>query len=493
MFSFNDSHMKRLIIIVLLPVLFGACKKFDSFGTDPNKTTQATPDLLLNTIAQEVFSQVNINVALASRQMAYTDGVSNVQYYGWQRGGFDEYNVLRLVSKMEQEANRVGRPEYIALAGFFKSWLAYELTLRFGDVPYLDAAKGDEQVYTPAYDRQEDIFAGILATLEEANAMLSPESSPVLNDIIYDGDLLKWKKLINTFSLRVLLSLSRKEGNTALNIKQRFAAIINDPARYPIFESNADNASLTYHDVAGSRYPYFNNNDIQTAQYMERSFVDLLKELKDPRLFRYAAKTPNAAALADDDFDAYDGVLGSGVLSANREKVVAGDASKINARYYNNPVNEPCKTVSYAEAQLLLAEAITRGWISGDAEAHYVNGVTAAVEEAQVPAEQAAAYLASITETGLANGKEIEQIITQKYIASFMNNGWHPFYEQRRTGFPEFNVDGGGVINDGRIPKRWMYPENELINNTGNVTAAIERQFPQGDDINTEMWLLIEE
>jgi len=74
-----------------------------------------------------------------------------------------------------------------------------------------------------------------------------------------------------------------------------------------------------------------------------------------------------------------------------------------------------------------------------------------------------------------------------------MNNGWHPFYEQRRTSFPEFNVDGGGVINDGRIPKRWMYPENELINNTGNVTAAIERQFPQGDDINTEMWLLIEE
>lgn len=493
MFSFSDSHMKRLAIILLVPTLLGACKKFDSFGIDPNKTTLASPDLLLNTISQQVFNQVDINVALASRQMAYTDGVSNIQYYGWQRGGFDEYNDLRLVYKMEQEANRVGRPEYVALAKFFKSWLAYELTLRFGDVPYVDAAKGDEQVYTPAYDRQEDIFIGILAALEEANAMLGPESSSVLNDIIYDGDLLKWKKLINTFSLRVLMTLSNKEGNATLNIKQRFAKIINDPAVYPVFESNADNASLRYYDVVGTRYPYFNNNDIQTAEYMEVSFVDLLKDLKDPRLFRYAAKTPNASSLADDDFNAYDGVLGSGILSVNREKVVAGNASKINARYYNNPTNEPCKTVSFAELQLLLAEAITRGWISGDAETHYINGVTAAVEEAQVPANQAAAYLASITQTGLIRGKEIEQIITQKYIASFMNNGWHPFYEQRRTGFPVFNIDGGGVINNGRIPKRWMYPENELINNNANASAAIDRQFPQGDEINAEMWLLIEE
>ncbi|WP_090601883.1 SusD/RagB family nutrient-binding outer membrane lipoprotein [Parapedobacter koreensis] len=482
--------MKRLYILLVLSGLFGACKKFDSFGTDPNKTTQASPDLLLNTISQHVFNQVDLNVALASRQMVYTDGVSNVQYYGWQRGGFDEYNDLRLVYRMEQEANRVGRPEYVALAKFFKSWLTYELTLRFGDVPYTDAAKGDEQLYTPAYDQQADIFAGILAALEEANAMLGTESLPVLNDIIYDGDIMKWKKLINTFSLRVLMSLSRKEGSMTLNIKQKFAQIINNPGQYPIFESNADNASLRYYDLVGNRYPYFNNNDIQTAEYMEESFVNLLKELRDPRLFRYAAKTPNAAALADDDFNAYAGVLGSGILSANREKVIAGDVSKINARYYNSATNEPCKTVSYAELQLLIAEAILRGWVGGNASDYYINGIAAAVEEIQVPAEQAAAYVASIAQTGLVAGREIEQIIMQKYIASFMNNGWHPFYEQRRTGFPVFNVAGGGVVNNGRIPKRWMYPDGELTNNSEHIMEAITRQFPQGDDINAEMWLL---
>lgn len=484
--------MKRLYILLLLGV-FASCKKFDSFDTDPNRTTQATPDLLLNTISQQAFNQVSMDAAMASRQMIFTDGVSNIQYYGWQRGSFNEYNHLRLVYKMEQEATRVGRPEYVALAKFFRSWFTYELTMRFGDVPYSDAAKGEESIFTPTYDRQEDILVGILADLQEANEMLNTNTEPVINDIIYEGNMSRWRKLINTFSLRVLMSLSHKEGNVALNVSQRFAQIINDASNYPIFESNADNASLRYYDIADNRYPYFNNNNIQTAQYMEESFVDLLKELRDPRLFRYAAKTPNSSSLADDDFEAYDGALGSGILSANREKVVSGNASRIHARYYNNAVNEPCKTVSYAELQFLIAEAIVRGWIVGDAEGSYVNGVEAAVGEAQVPTEQMAEYLVSISQTGLEQGKEIQQIVTQKYIASFMNNGWHSFYEQRRTGFPEFNVSGGGVVNEGRIPKRWMYPESELNMNSEQAFQAIQRQFSGSDNVNAEMWILIEE
>jgi hypothetical protein len=70
----------------------------------------------------------------------------------------------------------------------------------------------------------------------------------------------------------------------------------------------------------------------------------------------------------------------------------------------------------------------------------------------------------------------------------FLNSGWEPFYDHRRTGFPEFNVDGGGIINPEGVPKRWMYPFSEINQNVENLETAIQRQFPNGDDINARMW-----
>ena len=59
-----------------------------------------------------------------------------------------------------------------------------------------------------------------------------------------------------------------------------------------------------------------------------------------------------------------------------------------------------------------------------------------------------------------------------------------------RTGYPEFDVDGDGILNNGQVPKRWMYPQEELNLNTQNVEAAIGRQYSGQDNINGVMWLL---
>jgi hypothetical protein len=83
----------------------------------------------------------------------------------------------------------------------------------------------------------------------------------------------------------------------------------------------------------------------------------------------------------------------------------------------------------------------------------------------------------------------ISMIIIQKYIASFMNSQWEPFYEQRRTGIPTFSV-GPGTSNGGLIPKRWRYPQNEFTINKINVEAAVQRQFSGNDNINATMWVL---
>lgn len=484
-------NTKIILSLACFMLSMGACKKFEDFQTDPNRTTLATPDLILSTVEQQALKNISLGAGMASRQLVNVESVSQEQYYNWLRSGFDRYNNLRQVYKMSQEAERTGKPSYMPLALFFKCWHMFELTMTFGDIPYSEALQGDNDVFQPKYDTQQQVFLQILNDLEQANSLLSNEMNKVDGDLIYQGNMRKWKQAVNAFTLKVLMTLSNKENDDALNIRQRFTKIVNDPANYPLFESNTDNLALPYYDIVNNRYPYYNNNGIQTANYMEKTFVDLLKSLQDPRLFRYAAP---ARALVNEyganDFRSYNGVLGSAPNNDNAAQVVTGRISNIHNRYYDEPINEPALGLSFAEQQFILAEAVVRGWINGNATSFYREGVQAALAFTAVPQVRIDAYLAQSALQQLTPGAEIKEIITQKYIASFMLPGWGAFYEQRRTGFPTFDVSGGAVLNNGRVPKRWMYPADEVQNNQVNVTAAIDRQYPAGDNINGEMWLI---
>lgn len=483
--------MKNLLsLLILIIVLQTGCKKFSEFQTDPNKSTVATPDLLLNSIEQTAFQSSDVAVAFASRQMVFTDAVSLEQYYGWTRGSYNAYNNLRQVIKMEQAAVSQNKQEYIPLAKFYKAWYFLQLTQMFGDIPYTDALKGEENINKPTYDKQEDIYLNILNDLKLANSLISTTTPNIAGDIVYNGNMQTWKKAINSLSLRVLMSLSLKENDAKIEVKKRFAEIVNAPSTYPIIGSNTENAQLKFYDLLNNRYPYFNSNNMQTAYYMEETFVDLLKTLKDTRLFAFADKAPKFSSLPATDFDAYGGAKGSAPVNENNARSVAGELSKVNPRYYNNPVNEPSIALGYAEVQFILAEGVLRGWISGDAKDYYEKGVQASMLFYAIDQTAITSYLAQPAVQLAAGTTGISNIITQKYIASFLNSGWQPFYEQRRTGFPTFDVSGAGVLNNKRIPKRWMYPETELRLNQQNVTAAIASQYSGNDDINGIMWLI---
>ncbi|TCD28671.1 SusD/RagB family nutrient-binding outer membrane lipoprotein [Pedobacter psychrodurus] len=483
--------MKKTLYLLLFTALTQVgCKKFSEFQTDPNKSTIATPDLLLNAVEQGAFQTTDITVAFASRQMVYTDAVSLNQYYGWNRGSFGNFNNLRQVMKMEQAATSQNKPEYQPIAKFFRVWHFLQLTQMFGDIPYSQALKGDENVSAPVYDKQEDIYLSILNDLKVANGLITASTPNIQGDIVFNGNMQQWKRVINSLSLRILMSLSIKENDTRFEVKKRFAEIVNNSTEYPILTGNSDNAQLKFYDLAGNRYPYFNNNDIQTTNYMEETFVNLLKSLKDSRLFNFADKATKFSALPVNDFNAYGGARGSAPVNENNAKTVAGEVSKIKPRYYNNPTNEPSIALGYAELQFILAEGVQRGWISGSASDYYQNGVRASMQFYGIDEATINNYLMQPTVQLAGAASPISNIITQKYIASFMNGGWQPFFEQRRTGYPVFDTTGAGMLNEKRIPKRWMYPESELRLNQQNVSAAISRQYPQGDNINEVMWLL---
>ncbi|MCL1689673.1 SusD/RagB family nutrient-binding outer membrane lipoprotein [Elizabethkingia anophelis] len=484
----------KIYFLTIITVLgLSGCSKVEDYQDDPNRPTRVGPESLLPDIEINAFKTIDASAALASRQLTYINGVNREQYYDWQRSSssFGNYDNIKQVQKMIGEAERTGSPVYKSLARFFRSYFFISLTETYGDIPYSEAVK--DGIFYPKYDDQKSIYKVVLNELALANTELSKFNSNISGDLIYNGDLLKWRKLINSYRLRILMDLSKRADDSDLNVKQSFADIVNNPSQNPIMEGIGDSGALPFYNLVNNRYPYFNSNDLKTAYYMEQSFVDKLKKSKDPRLFKMAEKkTSTVGVMPDDPFSYYDGLYGSGDLGENSKRASDGLASRINPRYFDDPINEPTLLMGYAELQFILAEAAVRGWIGGNANAYYTKGISASMDFYKIGSADAAAYLAQPTIALKPNSEieQIKQIMDQKHTALFFNTGWRIFYDQRRTGFPKFNTDGKGILNDGKIPKRRMYPSTEITNNNTNLTNAVNKQYPDGDNINGVMWLI---
>ena len=247
--------MKKIILLIVSVWMCVSCGNLEEMNIDPDNATQTHPKLLLTQICMNAFKR-GTDGMYATKKVIQADGESADQYYKWTRGSFGYYDNLRNVQKMGEEAERVNAPVYTALTKFFRAYYFYELTLRFGDIPYSQALKGEkEEIYTPEYDAQENVFAGILQELREADEILANDASVIDGDIIYNGNSTQWRKLINSFRLKVLMTLSNHTTVGNINIASEFKNIaINSP----LMNSLADNGQLVYLDQQGNRYPQFN-------------------------------------------------------------------------------------------------------------------------------------------------------------------------------------------------------------------------------------------
>ena len=477
--------------LLLAALLICSCKKYSDFQTDPNQPSTATPSLLLTNICINVFKTDPSGPAYASRQLTYYERGNSDVDYSWTQGPFDNYNTLRQVMRMDSLAGQSGQENYKGLTKFFRAVLFSQLTETFGDIPYSNALGALSGNFKPAYDKQEDIYKGILQELEDANTLLNPSKGIIAGDIIYGGDAGKWKKLVNAFKLRLLIHLSKKETNTNLNIKAQFQNIISDPAKYPLMESSADNGQLLFNTTATDNYyPTFGNLSVTTAVSLEKGLVMILKDRNDSRLFSFAEPIPgtNAGVFAN-----YDGVDAGQTIAD--QQTASANASRINRRFVEEKVNEPLIFLGYPEQEFLIAEAISRNWITGagTAEQHYINGITASMEFYNISDADITTYLSG-PDVMFNPANAIPLIITQKYIALFMHSGWEAFVEQRRTGIPTLSVGPGTYNTDNTgapaVPKRWLYPQTEYDNNIANLSAALESQYSSNDDVNAVMWLL---
>jgi hypothetical protein len=519
-----SDHLRYLIlgIVFLGIILLGSCtKRFESYLENPNRPENVPPALVLTAVENDL----NLDKPWSNITRWCQFDACNYSYYADQRydwtGTSWNFITLTNVQRMEQEATRAGLPAanaYAAIAKFSKAFFYYRMTNLNGDLPLNDALKLSIGTTTPAYAEQKDIFLQILKWLDEANTDLTTVITQSGDNKI-DGDS-SWRKVVNTFKLRVLIDLSKKENDADLKVKQQFAAVINNPAGYPILGSNSENLQYIYNNI--NKYPSNPDNlGFDATRYnMAGTYLNNLVSLRDPRAFQTAepATALLAAGKTPADITAYVGAPSGEDLTDMSSKMANASAAayslRSRSRYYSNYAAEPGIIVGYVEMCFNIAEAINRGWVTGNAEDWYKKGVKTSLSFYGIPVTAAGSitkqypfnapgstsytipfdfegsyYLQPAVRYAGNNAEGLSQILLQKYLAFFQNSGWEAFYNYRRTGVPAFSV-GTGTGNGGRIPKRFQYPNGEQSTNVENWTTAVKSQFGTVDDINADMWLL---
>lgn len=378
-------------------------------------------------------------------------------------------------------------------------WQAYAfmvLTDSYGDIPYSEAAKGfTEQILFPKYDTQQSIYTDLIKELTEASTALDAAKTRETADVMFGGDVVKWKKLANSLLLRAGMRLVKVDPTLAKSTVERAVAA-------GVILSNSDNAVLRHDANYINAYGQMLNSTEANNFYIGAPFADYLKSTNDPRLrsiaVRYvgASSGPQQVAARASTDPAVQIGMPFGFNNSTISKPVADN--KLASFYDFSQVDRtriakntaPVFFVTAAQSQLLLAEAAQRGWATGNIEDYYKAGVKAHMAQmadydanSAVSVADADKYLA---ENPFNRDKALEMINTQYWVASFLN-GPEAFANFRRSGFPKLapNPFPGKAIK-GDFIRRLTYPNSEISVNNTNVQAAIGRQG--ADDLETRVW-----
>jgi hypothetical protein len=521
-------NMVALALLILAAT--GCSKKFEEYSLNKNLPQAVPPGVLLRGALNSI-----VTFPGGFEDKAGQFYASNYTYYGdnkfWTGSADLRYGVLNDVLNMEKQAyNATGTSNnpYHALGLFLRAFQFVEMSEKVGDIPVSEALQGTGNV-KPKYDSQKQVFLLSLNELDSANTILSGLLSNGFLE--FSGDfyfkealsgkyaggngrdaLVQWQKVVNSYALRVLIELSKKDGDADLAVKAKFAAIFNNPAKYPIFTSNDDNLQYVYN----ATYNYHPNNITNYGNDAGRlnvggTLLNNLSALNDIRAM-YLAEPARGLGFTDTDYRSFKGADLGQDLSNMAALSAQGKLSFLNYnRYYSGYTGEPTFIISYPEVCFAVAEAANRGWVSASAEAWYQKGTKAMFafygivdgdntvtfrksdgsgnNVYTVPFSFSTYFNQPSVKYKGDNADGLKQILLQKYLAYARNSGLQAYYQWRRTGVPAFNT-GPGTGNGGVIPLRFQYPSNERSVNKDNNDAAVTSQFGgAGDDINQLLWI----
>lgn len=517
--------------------------RLDELNINPNGVDPETADL--NLLLPTIITSLGQNITgLGFGDMAGV--MQHTQKDGWSGGHNDYqwdnlshnwsgwYGILRNNEEMYQKAVKNGYVFHQGVALVMRAYAFGMISDLWGAAPYEDALKAEEgsQYFKPKFAPQKDIYTGILSDLENANDLLSESSSSYTNidpvqDVLFGGNVSKWRKFANSLALRYYMRLSAKEPDIA---KNGINKITSSPDKYPLILDASDDANVAYNgsspddswptSEAFKADPSSNYMRIKMCQ----TLVDTLLKYQDPRIGVWANKVgiplelvpgegidrivDGVRQVSQDVVEKFENDFKDDHVKVNFNKNYVGIPVQIfSAGFYNMNPNIPqgvynphasqladmykestgdlllMRLISAAEVHMILSEAAAYGWIGSDPASHYAKGIQESFKAWKI-GDQFAGYLERVPYEGL------ESIITQKWIASW-SAATEAWFDYRRTGMPELKT--GPSAKRKALPLRFYYhADAEIAKNRENAEEAISwlmpTEFKGQDQSNNSAW-----
>lgn len=525
-------YLKIFLFTVMALGMMASCEDLTDLNRNPNaiEPDEGNVNLLMPSVlgpAAANYLNLGLDNMGGAMQFIHASGWGEAtNYFDWDNRGWESYyNILRTNELMIEIAARDGFPFHEAVGLTMRGWLFGQIADYWGDAPYSDAL----QAYTnemvnlyPAYDSQEQIYEGILEDFRAAAALFASGDNNGVNgnvDLYYGGDMEQWEKFANSLLIRYLVRISEKKPEVQSEVETIVAS-----GRF--ISSSEDDATMDYTGGPNDQWPFIYTDETSSTRYMAAStIIEQLLNTNDPRLrVWYAPVTirwvpdltisgstaPNRMLVNGVETDIlpnwinYQGrsetftkLYNPNDVSFNDSEFVGvppgmrmSDIHAYNGAYngaqgrFNHHVStlhpqfmdgnpQPgdllqARIVSAAQMHFTLAELALKGWnVGGTAEDHYIAGIQSSLETWRV-ADQFGEFYPNVEFDG-----SLEQVITQKWVASF-TNATEAWLDYRRTGLPALTLET--VEARAPVPAlRFGYGSDELNNNTANVNAAIDR------------------
>ncbi|WP_236974574.1 SusD/RagB family nutrient-binding outer membrane lipoprotein [Membranihabitans maritimus] len=471
------------------------------------------------------YSGMSVSGANRPFQEGESSGLWNDTYDNYGRNLAD---IIDICERRDLEDGEQSRTNKIAIARILKAWAFSRCTDVYGDIPYFESNLPiEDAVFKPKYDDQKSIYEDLFKELREAANQLDPDKESFDEaDIMYEGDVVKWRKFANSLRLRLALRLRyvdegmASENMSDLSLDDVITEREDDAVVYTITDY-PEHTNPEYVDLVSRGF-------IVVKNAMAKTFLDILANNDDPRT-KVFADTAKAEWPGDPDYPQYDyfGYRGLPLLGMSPPEYGYPYADESVSRWSDLlwVPNIERALFKASETYFALSEAALFG-IKGspeDAQGYYEKGLELAMEHTlefyqrsepqladviqlfdpeatsneiaqriagkKITQEEIDAFLAEspVVELSGTSEEKLEQIINQKMIALFPQEQ-EAWSEYRRTGYPRILV---GPDNDhlmGQIPRRFPYPTNEQNINGEQYQIALQNIGGQDNRLVRIWW-----
>lgn len=501
-------HRLALVGLAAVVLTLGGCD-LTEMNENPNASTQANPSELLTNAEIDLgnlywrdyagafwmrYAQhLTTNQYTTADRFGFPSRRSGANNFNWNQAYFilnDLEQIKRLNRDPEVETSGFGSSDHqIAMAKILQAWIFQFLTDIWGPIPFDEALKGQtEGVFSPSYASQEAVYTALLDSLDDANARIQDTDATSLaaGDIIYGGDMGKWKKFANALRMRIAMRMSDRDPSTA-------STVIQNAISAGTFESNEDAALVPFNSSPPYQNPIYENYQQGRDDWAApEPLVNVMNDNDDPRRPAYFTDAnPNQAGNQFNGFP-----YG---LQQEEAQPLFTDPSE----HFSRPSQRvrqpdfPAILLPYDEVLFIQAEAALRGDMSfpGDADQLYSDAITASMEFWGVSESDITTYLGNIPMPSDGGFDRAQNLGVQKWVAQYMQ-GVQPWSTWRRLDFQGvLQVPPGNPGQDafGReIAVRMDYPNDEATLNGANLEEAVNNQLGGPDNQGTLLWWDVE-